>query len=91
MGFPKFKSKKNPKQSFQDSKRKRKNNIRITNRRIRLAKLGLCALSPPAAKYTKLLKKIIKSINVTVKRENGKIICNCKIITTTGKKVAKDR
>ena len=37
-GFPKFKSKKNPKQSFRIQKNG--NNIRITNRRIRLAKLG---------------------------------------------------
>ena len=37
-GFPRFKSKKNPKQSFRIQKNG--NNIRVTNRRIRLAKLG---------------------------------------------------
>ena len=37
-GYPKFKSKKNPKQSFRIQKNG--NNIIITNRRIRLAKLG---------------------------------------------------
>ena len=36
--YPKFKSKKNPKQSFRIQKNG--NNIRITNRRIRLAKIG---------------------------------------------------
>ena len=36
--YPKFKSKKNPKQSFRIQKNG--NNIRISNRRIRLAKLG---------------------------------------------------
>ena len=36
--YPKFKSKKNPKQSFRIQKNG--NNIRVTNRRIRLAKLG---------------------------------------------------
>ena len=40
--YPKFKSKKNPKQSFRIQKNG--NNIRITNRRIRLAKLGFVRL-----------------------------------------------
>ena len=69
-GFPKFKSKKNTKQSFRIQK-KTENNIRITNRRIRLAKLGLCTFITQAAN-TKNYLKIQKSINVTVKRENGK-------------------
>lgn len=37
-GFPRFKSKNNPKQSFRIQKNG--NNIHVTNRRIRLAKLG---------------------------------------------------
>ena len=52
-GYPKFKSKKNPKQSFRIQKNG--NNIRITNRRIRLAKLGFVHYRT-STKYKKLLK-----------------------------------
>ena len=67
-GFPKFKSKNNTKQSFRIQKNG--NNIRITNRRIRLAKLGYVRYHT-SSEYKKLLKNS-KINNVTVKRENGK-------------------
>ena len=51
--YPKFKSKKNPKQSFRIQKNG--NNIRITNRRIRLAKLGFVRYHT-SKEYRKLLK-----------------------------------
>ena len=53
-GYPKFKSKKNPKQSFRIQKNG--NNIIITNRRIRLAKLGFVHYRT-STQYKKLLKK----------------------------------
>ena len=65
--YPQFKSKKNPKQSFRIQKNG--NNIRITNRRIRLAKLGYMHYRT-SKEYKKLLKKS-KINNVTVKKENG--------------------
>ena len=77
-GFPKFKSKKNPKQSFRIQKNG--NNIRITNRRIRLAKLGYVHYHT-SSKYKKLLKNS-KINNVTVKRENGKYYAIVNITTT---------
>lgn len=77
-GFPKFKSKKNPKQSFRIQKNG--NNIRITNRRIRLAKLGYVHYRT-SSKYKKLLKNS-KINNVTVKRENGKYYAIVNITTT---------
>ena len=52
-GYPRFKSKKNPKQSFRIQKNG--NNIRITNRRIRLAKLGYVHYRT-SSQYKKLLK-----------------------------------
>ena len=52
-GFPKFKSKNNPKQSFRIQKNG--NNIQVTNRRIRLAKLGYVHYRS-SSKYKKLLK-----------------------------------
>ena len=52
-GYPRFKSKKNPKQSFRIQKNG--NNIRITNRRIRLAKLGYVHYRT-STEYKKLLK-----------------------------------
>ena len=52
-GYPKFKSKKNPKNSFRI--KKNGNNIRITNRRIKLAKLGHVHYRT-SKKYKKLLK-----------------------------------
>lgn len=66
--YPKFKSKKNPKQSFRIQKNG--NNIRITNRRIRLAKIGFVHYRT-SKKYRKLLKTS-KINNVTIKKENGK-------------------
>ena len=51
--YPKFKSKKNPKQSFRIQKNG--NNIRISNRRIRLAKLGYVHYRT-SKEYKKLLK-----------------------------------
>ena len=77
-GFPKFKSKKNTKQSFRIQKNG--NNIRITNRRIRLAKLGYVHYHT-SSEYKKLLKNS-KINNVTVKRENGKYYAIVNIKTT---------
>jgi putative transposase len=76
--YPKFKSKKNPKQSFRIQKNG--NNIRITNRRIRLAKLGYVHYHT-SNEYKKLLKKS-KINNVTVKKENGKYYAIINITTT---------
>ena len=91
-GFPKFKSKKNPKQSFRIQKNG--NNIKITNRRIRLAKLGYVHYRT-SSKYKKLLKNS-KINNVTVKRENGKYYAIVNMTTTveelekTGKHIGID-
>ena len=91
-GYPKFKSKKNPKQSFRIQKNG--NNIRITNRRIRLAKLGFIHYRT-STQYKKLLKNS-KINNVTVKRENGKYYAIINITTTveelkkTGKNIGID-
>ena len=52
--YPKFKSKKNPKQSFRIQKNG--NNIRVTNRRIRLAKLGYIHYRT-SKEYKKIIKK----------------------------------
>ena len=76
--YPNFKSKKNPKQSFRIQKNG--NNIRITNRRIRLAKLGYVHYRT-SKEYKKLLKKS-KINNVTVKKENGKYYAIINITTT---------
>ena len=75
--YPRFKSKKNPKQSFRIQKNG--NNIRITNRRIRLAKLGYVHYHT-STKYKKLLKNS-KINNVTVKRENGEYYAIVNITT----------
>ena len=91
-GYPRFKSKKNPKQSFRIQKNG--NNIRITNRRIRLAKLGYVHYRT-SAEYKKLLKTS-KINNVTIKRENGKYYAIVNITTTveelekTGKSIGID-
>ena len=77
-GYPKFKSKKDLRQSFRIQKNG--NNIRITNRRIRLAKLGYVHYRT-SSKYKKLLKNS-KINNVTVKRENGKYYAIVNITTT---------
>ena len=76
--YPKFKSKKNPKQSFRIQKNG--NNIRITNKKIRLAKLGYVHYRT-SKEYKKLLKKS-KINNVTVKKENGKYYAIINITTT---------
>lgn len=60
--------------------KKNGNNIRITNRRIRLAKLGYVHYRT-SSKYKKLLKNS-KINNVTVKRENGKYYAIVNITTT---------
>ena len=77
-GYPKFKSKKDLRQSFRIQKNG--NNIRITNRRIRLAKLGYVHYRT-SSKYKKLLKNS-KINNVTVKREDGKYYAIVNITTT---------
>jgi putative transposase len=90
--YPRFKSKKNPKQSFRIQKNG--NNIRITNRRIRLAKLGYVHYRT-STEYKKLLKTS-KINNVTIKRENGKYYAIVNITTTveelekTGKSIGID-
>ena len=77
-GYPNFKSKRNPKQSFRIQKNG--NNIRVSNRCIRLAKLGYVHYHA-SSKYKKLLKSS-KINNVTVKRENGKYYAIVNIQTT---------
>lgn len=73
-----FKSRKNPKQSFRIQKNG--NNIRISNRRIRLAKLGYVHYRS-SKEYRKLLKTS-RINNVTVKRENGKYYVVVNITTS---------
>ena len=65
--YPKFKSKRNPKQSFRIQKNG--NNIRISNRRIRLAKLGHVHYRT-SKEYKKLLKN---SKNQQCNREKKKM------------------
>ena len=90
--YPKFKSKKNPKQSFRIQKNG--NNIRITNRRIRLAKLGFIRYHT-SKEYRKLLKSS-KINNITIKKENSKYYAIINIITSvnelkhTGKNIGID-
>ena len=76
--YPKFKSKKHSKKSFRIQKNG--NNIRITNRRIRLAKLGFVNYHT-SKEYRKLLKSS-KINNVTIKKENGKYYAIINIITS---------
>ena len=74
--------------------KKNGNNIRITNKRIRLAKLGYVHYHT-SKKYRKLLKNS-KINNITVKRENGKYYAVVNITTTveelekTGEKIGID-
>ena len=75
--YPKLKSKRNPKQSFRIQKNG--NNIRISNRRIRLAKLGYVHYRT-SKEYKKLLKNS-KINNVTVKKENGKYYAIVNVVT----------
>ena len=77
-GYPRFKSKKNPVQSFRIQKNG--GNIKITNKRIRLGKIGYVHYKT-SKKYMKLLK-ISKINNVTVKKENGKYYAIVNIKTT---------
>ena len=77
-GYPLFKSRKNPKQSFRIQKNG--NNIQVSNRRIRLAKLGYIHYRT-SKEYRKLLKTS-KINNVTVKRENGKYYAVVNITTS---------
>ncbi|MBQ6143130.1 MAG: transposase, partial [Clostridia bacterium] len=67
-GYPRFKSKNKSVPSFRIQKNR--NNIRVSNKRIRLAKLGFVHYRT-SKKYRKLLKTS-KINNVTVKRKNGK-------------------
>ena len=67
-GYPRFKSKNKSVPSFRIQKNG--NNIRVSNKRIRLAKLGFVHYRT-SKKYRKLLKTS-KINNVTVKRKNGK-------------------
>ena len=67
-GHPNFKSKKNAHPSFRIQNNG--NNIKITNKRIKLAKLGYIPYQT-SPEYRKLLKTCTIN-NVTVKRENGK-------------------
>ena len=67
-GYPRFKSKNKSVPSFRIQKNG--NNIRVSNKRIRLAKLGFVYYRT-SKKYRKLLKTS-KINNVTVKRKNGK-------------------
>ena len=67
-GYPRFKSKNKGVPSFRIQKSG--NNIRVSNKRIRLAKLGFVHYRT-SKKYRKLLKTS-KINNVTVKRKNGK-------------------
>jgi putative transposase len=76
--YPKFKSKKHSKKSFRIQKNG--NNIRITNRRIRLAKLGFVNYHT-SKEYRKLLKSS-KINNITIKKENGKYYAIINIITS---------
>ena len=90
--YPQFKSKKNQKQSFRIQKKR--NNIGVSNKRIRLAKLGYVYYRT-STKYKKLLKNS-KINNVTIKRENGKYYVIVNITTSvedlekTGKYVGID-
>ena len=67
-GYPRFKSKNKSVPSFRIQKNG--NNIRVSNKRIRLAKLGFVHYRT-SKKYRKLLKTS-KINNITVKRKNGK-------------------
>lgn len=78
-GYPKFKSKNDYKQSFRIQKNH--NNVRVTNKRIRLAKLGFCR-HHTSSKNKKLLKSSLKINNVTVKKEYGKYYAIVNIKTT---------
>ena len=80
-GYPNFKSKRKATPSFRIQKNG--NNIKITNKRIRLAKLGYVHYQT-SPKYRKLLKTS-EINNVTVKRENGKYYAIVNVYTVVAK------
>ena len=86
-GYPKFKSKKNNTQSFRIQKNKE--NIKITNKRIRLAKIGYVHYRT-SKKYKNLLKSS-KINNITVKKENGKYYAIVNIKTNIDELEKKDK
>ena len=86
-GYPKFKSKKNNTQSFRIQKNKE--NIKITNKRIRLAKIGYVHYRT-SKKYKNLLKSS-KINNITVKKENGKYYAIVNIKTSIDELEKKDK
>lgn len=67
VGFPKFKSKKNSKQSYKSQYRKTKNmcNIRIDNNKIKLPKLGYVKFA-----YSRQLTGQIKSVTISKTKTN---------------------
>jgi putative transposase len=73
-GHPNFKSKKNAHPSFRIQKNG--NNIKITNKRIKLAKLGYIPYQT-SPEYRKLLKTCTIN-NVDCQKRKWKILCNCK-------------
>ena len=80
-GYPNFKSKRDYNQSFRIQKNG--SNIRITNKSIRLAKLGYVHYQT-SPEYRKLLKTSVIN-NVTVKKENGKYYAIVNIYTIVSK------
>lgn len=80
-GYPNFKSKRKATPSFRIQKNG--NNIKVTNKRIRLAKLGYIRYQT-SPKYRKLLKTS-EINNVTVKRENGKYYAIVNVYTVVSK------
>ena len=80
-GYPNYKLKKDSNQSFRIQKNG--NNIRITNKHIRLAKLGYVHYQT-SPEYRKLLKKSVIN-HVTVKKENGKYYAIVNVCTVVSK------
>ena len=87
-GYPKFKRKNEYTQTFRIQKNA--NNVRITNRRIRLAKLGFCRYHT-SSKNKKLLKRSLKINNVTIKKEYGKYYAIVNIKTTVNELSLKNK
>lgn len=79
--YPRFKSRKSDKKSFRIAKNG--NNIKISNRRIKLPKIGHIHYRT-SKKYKKLLKTS-KIYSTTIKRENGKYYAIINIKTTINK------
>ena len=80
-GYPNYKLKRDSNQSFRIQRNG--NNIRITNKRIRLAKLGYVHYQT-SPEYRKLLKKSVIN-HVTVKKENGKYYVIVNVCTVVSK------